>query len=250
MLNRVKDTRHAGTARTARASPSEMRKDLQEEEFESRWEAAPAVVLLIATQVVLALLSRQAGWQLWIFPWWAWLIPVVPETLLLMALALDGPRRQLEQMGLRRTVALSLLGLISVATMFLVLSLVASLLSGFEHNGAELLLKAIAVWTTNVITFGLWFWGLDRGGPVRRLQRDELTPDFLFPQMDDPQVAPPHWRPRLLDYMYVSFTNSIAFSPTDAMPLTHVAKSLMLVESAVSAMTLVLLTARAVNILV
>jgi hypothetical protein len=250
MLSPVKDAHQAGIARTARPSPSEMRKDLQEEEFETRWEAGPAVALLIVTQVVLALLSRQAGWQLWIFPWIAWLVPVVPEAVLLMAFALEGPRRQLEQMGLRRTVALSLLGLISVATLFLVLSLVASLLSGNEHNGAELLLKAVAVWTTNVITFGLWFWGLDRGGPVRRLERDELTPDFLFPQMDDPQLAPADWRPRLLDYMYVSFTNSIAFSPTDAMPLTHVAKSLMLLESAVSAMTLVLLTARAVNILV
>jgi hypothetical protein len=73
-------------------------------------------------------------------------------------------------------------------------------------------------------------------------------PDFLFPQMQSREVAPPHWTPELTDYMYVSFTNSIAFSPTDTLPLTRWAKLLMLSESTISAVTILLVAARAVNI--
>src|SRR5262249_26118113 len=107
---------------------------------------------------------------------------------------------------------------------------------------------ALTVWGTNVNTFGLWFWEFDRGGPVRRLQPDLPPPDFQFPQMENPQLAEPGWKPHLLDYLYVSFTNSVAFSPTDAMPLTRRAKMLMLSESAVSSVTILLVAARAVNI--
>ena len=99
-----------------------------------------------------------------------------------------------------------------------------------------------------MIAFGLWYWGFDRGGPVRRLQSDPPPPDFQFPQMENPQLAAPGWHPRLVDYVYVSFTNSIAFSPTDAMPLSRWAKVLMLFESSVSALTVLLVAARAVNI--
>jgi hypothetical protein len=106
----------------------------------------------------------------------------------------------------------------------------------------------MTIWSTNVIAFGLWYWGLDRGGPVKRLQPDSPSPDFQFPQMENPQLVAPGWYPELVDYIYVSFTNSIAFSPTDAMPLTRRAKLLMLFESAISAITILLVAARAVNI--
>jgi hypothetical protein len=221
---------------------------LREEEIESRWEAAPAVVLVIAFQILLAVVSQRLGWKLWTFSWWVWLIPVVPELALLGALAWDRPRRQLEQMGLRREAALSLLGLISLGNAFLLLAVIASLVRGDEKSGAQLLLKAVVVWGTNSITYGLWFWALDRGGPVRRLQPDPPPPDFQFPQMENPQLAEPRWRTHLVDYLYVSFTNSIAFSPTDAMPLTRRAKILMLSEATVSAVAVLLVAARAVNI--
>ena len=131
-------------------------------------------------------------------------------------------------MGQRRNVALTLLALISLVNSLLLLAVLASLIRGDEKSGAQLLLKAMTVWGTNVITFGLWFWAFDRGGPVRRVEADPPPPDFQFPQMENPQLAEPGWYPRLLDYVYVSFTNSIAFSPTDAMPLTRRAKMLML----------------------
>jgi hypothetical protein len=224
------------------------RDQLHEEEFESRWEAAPAVALVIAMQLLLALVSRAQDWTLWIFPWWVWLIPVVPEVLLLVPLAWNRPRRRLEQLGHRRTVALGLLAVVSAANALLLVAVIASLVHGSEKSGAQLLLKAVTVWTTNVISFGLWYWAFDRGGPVRRLRADSPPPDFQFPQMENPQLAAPNWQPELVDYVYVSFTNSIAFSPTDAMPLSRWAKLLMLAESALSSITILLVAARAVNI--
>jgi len=221
---------------------------LREEEIESRWEAAPAVAVVIAMQLLLASVSRAQHWKLWIFPWWVWLIPVAPEILLLLPLAWNRPRRRLEQLGHRRTVALALLAVVSLANAVLLLAVIASLVRGDEKSGAQLLLKAITVWTTNTIAFGLWYWAFDRGGPVRRLRPDLPPPDFQFPQMENPQLASPGWRPQLVDYLYVSFTNSIAFSPTDAMPLSRWAKLLMLAESALSSLTLLLVAARAVNI--
>jgi hypothetical protein len=222
---------------------------LREEEIESRWEAAPAVAVVIAFQLVLAVATRAGGgWQLWVLPWWVWLVPVVPELVLLVPLAWDRTRHQLEQIGHRRTVALGLLGVISVTNAFLLLALIASLINGTETHGAQLLVKGGAVWGTNTIAFGLWFWAVDRGGPVRRFRPNPPPPDFQFPQMENPQLAEPGWYPRLFDYVYVSFTNSIAFSPTDAMPLTRRAKLMMLAESGVSSVTILLVAARAVNI--
>ncbi len=221
---------------------------LREEEIESRWEAAPAVGIVIGVQVLLALVSRNQDWKLWVFSWWVWLIPVVPEVALVIPLAWQRPRRQLEQLGHRRTVALTLLAVVSFANALLLVAVIGSLIRGNETSGGQLLLKAITVWTTNVIAFGLWYWAFDRGGPVRRLGADPLPPDFQFPQMENPQLASPGWQPQLVDYLYVSFTNSIAFSPTDAMPLSRWAKLLMLAESSASCLTVLLVTARAVNI--
>ena len=219
-----------------------------EEQIESEWEAAPAVALVIAGQLLLALLSRQQHWQLVGLGWWIWLVPAIPELILLVPLAWHLPRQRLEQRGLRRATSLSLIGVISVANGALICTLVTSLLQGKEHSGPELLAKAVTVWGTNVVAFGLWFWAFDRGGPARRQQPKQPPPDFQFPQMENPKLAAPDWHPRLIDYIYVSFTNSIAFSPTDAMPLSRRAKLLMLSESATSAITVLLAAARAVNI--
>ena len=221
---------------------------LREEETESRWEAAPAVAIVIALQVALAAVSRVEDWKTWVFHWWVWLLPVGPEVALLVPLAWSRPHRRLQQLGLRRTVALTLLGLVSAANVLLVLAVVASLVRGQEASGSQLLLKAVTVWSTNVIAYGLWYWAFDRGGPVRRLQPSPPPPDFQFPQMENPELAAPGWQPELVDYIYVSFTNSIAFSPTDAMPLSRRAKLMMLSESTISALTVLLVAARAVNI--
>ena len=226
-----------------------MRTDhLRQEERESRWEATPAIAVVIGLQILLAVVSKAKSWMLWDFSWWVWLVPVGPELALLVALAWERPRHRLEQLGLRRTVAITLLGFISLANAFLLLAVIASLVRGDENSGAQLLLKGITVWGTNAIAFGLWYWAFDRGGPVRRLEPDPPPPDFQFPQMENPELAAPDWQPELVDYIYVAFTNAIAFSPTDAMPLSRRAKLLMLTESAISAVTVLLVAARAVNI--
>jgi hypothetical protein len=221
---------------------------LREEERESRWEAAPAVAVVIGLQILLATVSKAKGWQLWDFAWWVWLVPVGFELALLVPLTWERPRHRLEQLGLRRTVSVTLLAFISVANAFLLLAVIASLLRGDEKSGAQLLLKALTVWGTNVVAFGLWYWAFDRGGPVRRVEPNPPMPDFQFPQMENPQLAEPSWQPELVDYIYVAFTNAIAFSPTDAMPLSRRAKLMMLTESTVSAVTVLLVAARAVNI--
>ncbi len=224
------------------------RDPVREEEVESRWEAAPAVTVVIAFQLVLAGISRVRDWTLWGLPWWIWLISVAPEVALLFPLAFNRYRRRLEPLGKRRMVALALLGVVSLTNGLLLIALLGSLVTGHERSGAQLLLKATTIWGTNVIAFGLWFWGFDRGGPVRRRQPNPPPPDFQFPQMENPQLAAPGWHPKLIDYVYVSFTNAIAFSPTDAMPLSRRVKVLMASESAISALTVLLVTARAVNI--
>jgi len=101
----------------------------------------------------------------------------------------------------------------------------------------------------NVLLFGLWYWQLDAGGPITRPTRDHTERDFLFPQQTEPVFAESGWQPQFLDYLYVSFTNATAFSPTDAMPLSRWAKMLMLVESAISLALAVMVVARAVNLL-
>jgi hypothetical protein len=203
----------------------------------------------MALQITLALVSLEGGWKLVGLPGWVWLIPTAPEAALLLPLAWSAPRHRLEQMGQRRTVALALVGVITAANVLALAALIASLVAAQEKSGAELLLKGATIWSSNVITFGLLFWEVDRGGPIRRLAPDPPPHDFQFPQDENPKLAEPNWRPRLADYVYISFTNSIAFSPTDAMPLTRRVKMMMLTESAISATTVLLVAARAVNIL-
>jgi hypothetical protein len=174
---------------------------------------------------------------------------VLPEAVLLIPLAWSRPRHQLEEIGKRRAFALLLFAVVSLGNAGALVALIGSLLMGHEDNGAELIYKGVTIWTTNMIAFGLWYWVFDRGGPVRRREPDPPPPDFQFPQMENPGLAEPGWHPRLFDYIYISYTNSIAFSPTDAMPMTHPAKVLMLIQSAASALTVLLVAARGVNIL-
>ena len=175
---------------------------------------------------------------------------VVGMTIALMVpLVLTAPRRRLVHSVRRRTAALALIAVVSAANGASIVVLVHLLVTGHHVNGHELIIAAIHIWCTNVIAFALWFWQLDSGGPVARRQKAEVTPDFLFPQMAAPEFAPPNWQPRFLDYLYLSFTNATAFSPTDTMPLTTWAKMLMLAESGASLLPLVMVAARAVNIL-
>jgi hypothetical protein len=223
---------------------------LHEAEVESRWEAAPAVLLVIAIQVAIAVASLQQHWSLWRLPWWIWLVLAIPEAILVIPLAAAWPGFSFDLMfGRRRRISLALIALIGIGNGLLLLALLTALLTGRETSGGELLFKAAAIWSTSVIAFGLLYWEIDRGGPVARRMPGPPPPDIQFPQMENPELAERDWQPHLVDYAYVSFTNSIAFSPTDAMPLSRRTKLLMMLESAASVVTLLLVAARAVNIL-
>jgi hypothetical protein len=113
----------------------------------------------------------------------------------------------------------------------------------------QLLVGAAIVLTTNIVTFGLLYWQVDGGGPAGRLVRAEPYPDFQFPQTGTPGLAAPDWQPRFQDHLYVAYTNVVAFSPTDAMPLTHRAKGLMVLQSLISLAVLVVVISRVINIL-
>jgi uncharacterized membrane protein len=149
-----------------------------------------------------------------------------------------------------RVLALGLLGVTVVANGASLVLLVRELVARTPHmSGRELLAAALTVWLANVIVFALWFWELDRGGPRARERGDGIAPDFLFPQMTDAKELMPDWQPAFSDYLYTSSTNGTAFSPTDTMPITGKAKLLMSIQSLSSFVLVVLVTARAVNIL-
>ena len=206
------------------------------------------MAVIIVLQLVLTVLVALGHWVLWMAPWWVPLLVIVPEVVLLIPLVSDRLSDQLDLLGHRTTVTVALLGAVSLGTGLLLLALIGSLVSGYEQSGGQLLAKGVIIWTTNAITFGLWFWNVDQGGPARRIELDPPPPDFLFPQRSDPDVAEPGWRPRLFDYMYIAATNAIAFSPTDTLPLTVLAKQLMLAEAVISVGTVLLVIARSVNI--
>jgi hypothetical protein len=129
-------------------------------------------------------------------------------------------------------------------------SVTRALLNGAKGpSGQSLLIDALNIWFTNVVVFALWYWTIDRGGPIPRAMGNPSRPDFLFPQMLGDADQHPDWTPGFLDYFYVSFTNATAFSPTDTLPLSVRAKMLMALEAFVSLMTVGLVAARAVNIL-
>ncbi len=118
-----------------------------------------------------------------------------------------------------------------------------------ETRSVSLLSSSLAIWVTNILTFSLLYWQIDRGGPYARARQSSVKPDWLFPQMAAPEDTPPGWRPMFLDYLSLGYNTATAFSPTDVLPLTRRAKMLMMLESTISLLTLVIVAARAVNVL-
>ena len=203
------------------------------------WE--PQLVVAVAIALQLSLSEQVTIGPNWLFP--------VLEGVLLLGLVLASPHPNVRHSPLRRHVALGMIALVSAVNMASLVLLCHRLLVGGKENGHELILSGIVLWCTNVLLFGLWYWEVDRGGPVARMHEAERYPDFLFVQMMNPDHAPKGWRPQLVDYLYLSFTNATAFSPTDTMPLTPVAKWLMSGQALASLVTVGLVVARAVNIL-
>jgi hypothetical protein len=207
---------------------------------ESRWPATAAILAAIVMQF---LLPDRLGE----LP--RWLLPAI-ALVMLIGLAASNPKRIVRESNSLRTAAISLIAVLSVANAISGIKLVRGLIRGTEGQEAGALLAiGGAIWLTNVIVFALWYWELDRGGPVARAHGRRQYPDFLFAQMTVPDLAPPDWEASFVDYFYLSFTNATAFSPTDTLPMTAWAKLTMFAQSAVSLSTVALVIARAVNIL-
>jgi hypothetical protein len=207
---------------------------------EARWPMAGAVLAAMVLTILLPAAVRPGPW---------WLLPLIEGVLLVIVIAGDPGRISRRSRELR-LVSIVLVSVLVVASMWATALLIDDLIHGGpETNSAGDLLEAgSVVWVSNNIAFALLYWELDGGGAAARAHHLPAHADLAFPQQLNPQVAPPDWRPRFIDYLYLGFTNATAFSPTDVMPLVPWAKITMAVQAVVSIGILGLVIARAVNV--
>jgi len=212
-----------------------------EKEPEPRWQA---VIALLAVALLYVALPS----YLTVGP--DWLLPLVVFVLVV-------PLVLLHRAGAHRIDVILGVIVTSVVTLAMVVSLalLVRALPTHKESPTELLVSASAIWFTNVLVFALWYWRLDAGGPHRRDARERHAAGaFLFPQMTmlpdvREEAGQSDWSPHFIDYLFLAFNTSTAFSPTDTPVLTRWAKALMMLQSLISLTILVLLAARAVNIL-
>ena len=212
---------------------------------ESRWPPAVAVLVFVVLNGSL---------RLWLpaenvigVPW---LAPVI-ELLLLGVLVASNPLGVDRRSRWLRRVEIALVLLMVAAALWATAILTGHLVEGSPHTNSAgyLLASGALVLVGNNVSFALTYWEFDSGGPLARLERTAPHPELAFPQQINPDLAPPGWRPMFVDYLYLGFTNSTAFSPTDVMPLVPWAKSAMAVQATVSLVVIGLVVARAVNVL-
>ncbi len=217
------------------------------EEHEPRWHAALGVVAALALYVTLP--PKVVVGPLWLLP--------ALTLVVLIPLMIIAPHRHKEAKWQRMAsiANVALLNIFNIGTIVLLFVWQLSIHHHKAITGEQLLKAAVEIWLTNIIVYALWFWELDGRGPDVRthvpLEQEVLRSDFLFPQMMLPLDARArmNWKPRFIDYVFLSFTNATAFSPTDTFPLTRLAKVLMIGEATASLVTIALIAGRAVNIL-
>ncbi|HVX57149.1 MAG TPA: hypothetical protein VHA37_05440 [Candidatus Saccharimonadales bacterium] len=209
--------------------------------YEPIWHLQLTVLAAIGLQI--ALPSRYVFGSRWVL--------VFAEALLLITLSFTTPKERIFRSISRRINVFLLIAAIGITNSYALVRVADKLLSpGHQVNsGRELILSALNIYLTNIIVFALLYWEMDGGGPGQRLKTPAHDQDFLFPQNQNESYRHPQWRPTFIDYLYVSSTNSMAFSPTDTMPLSRRAKLLMLAQAVVSLVAIALVAARAVNIL-
>jgi uncharacterized membrane protein len=207
---------------------------------ERRWPMALAVLAAVALQVGSPHRGRLPGW---------WVFPVIEVAVLLLIVAAD-PGRIDRRTRVSRGLTFALIAIMTVGTAGGLMVLLYDIINSVKGVTATVLLgRGAALWVTNVIVFSLWFWEIDRGGPAERFAGAGVVASFAFPENAMPEFAPKAWMPRYPDYLYLSFTNATAFSPTDTLPVKTWAKMTMMLESAISLVTAILVIARAINVL-
>jgi uncharacterized membrane protein len=207
---------------------------------EQRWPFALAIAVMIALQLTLP--ERYSLGARWVLP--------AVEVVVIGTLVAANPGRLERRTPMLRRLSLGLIAVASLGTAWSVVRLVVDIAGGGDTGSAATLLgSGASIWLINVLTFAVWYWELDRGGALERAAGTDPYPDFLFPQMTTPDMAPKDWRPHFADYLYLAFTNATAFSPTDTLPLSRWAKLTMMLQSAISLVTAALVVAKAVNAL-
>ena len=207
---------------------------------EPRWPMALAVFAAILLQVATPSRGRVPGW---------WLFPILEFLLLVVVIVRDPGRIDRRSRAARRS-TIVLISIMTFGTMAGVVVLIVDILNGIHGiTATDLLGRGAAIWFTNIIIFSLWYWELDRGGPAERAAGSAVAPSFAFPENATPELVPTGWSPRYPDYLFLSFTNATAFSPTDTLPVKTWAKMTMMVESVLSLVTAILVVARAINVL-
>jgi hypothetical protein len=179
---------------------------------------------------------------------WAFIVVVFA---LLAVLVVGDPGRIDRDSTWLRVLTGSLIGLISAVNAAAAARLVAGIIGAvkFSADANLLLASGGAIWLSNVITFGLWYWDLDRGGAAARARGSGPRPAFVFPEMVNTEYVGPGWYPKFLDYLNLSFTTAMAFSPTDVSAIKPWAKLMMMAEEVISLLVAILVVSRAVNIL-
>jgi hypothetical protein len=207
---------------------------------ESRWPMAGAVLAAMVLTILLPGTLR-LGPQ--------WVLPLI-EGLLLVAVIAGDPVTVSRRSRELRALSIVLVSVLVFGALWATVQLIDDLIHGgaVTNSASELLEAGTVVWVSNNIAFALLYWELDGGGAAARAHHLPTHADFAFPQQLNPRIAPPDWRPRFIDYLYLGFTNATAFSPTDVMPLAPWAKIAMAVQSLVSLGILGLVIARAVNV--
>ena len=211
---------------------------------EARWRIALAVSAFTAITVALRILEpdRES-----LGP--TWLVPGIEIAMLGALLAADPARVAARASWLRRLSIALVLSLVVVAVSSTAV-LISDLIRGatVAESAGPLLTSGALIWLGNCLVFGLLYWLLDSGGPLARYRGEHQYPDFAFSQQMSPELAPPGWRPQFVDYLILGLTTSMAFSPTDVMPMVLWAKLTMALQSLISLMVFGLVIARAVNV--
>jgi hypothetical protein len=225
-------------------SPANARSDVERVFVESRWPVALAVAAFIAISITLRVVEpdrESLGPD--------WLVPAIEIAMLVVLIAADPARVSRRAKWLRR-LSIALIVSLAVVAVLSTAILITDLITGARVTQAAspLLASGAVIWLGNALVFSLIYWQFDSGGPLARYRGEREFPDLAFTQQMSPELAPPDWRPRFVDYLVLGVTTNTAFSPTDVMPMVAWAKLTMALQSLIALTVVGLVIARAVNV--